>query len=142
MSDIEPMDERITKKVLVRRQKVAQHMLLCKSINEISLDLKISVATVKRDKRWIMDEANQWTDEQAQGGFLADCQKQLERIEECIQNLKNMRNDLTLEPWQKLHLERTIVDVTAKKLAVLDMMPMYRKFTNFMKKQSETQPRN
>ncbi|WP_268543687.1 helix-turn-helix transcriptional regulator [Candidatus Nitrosotenuis cloacae] len=140
MSDYESNDEKITVKSLARRSKVAQCMMLSKSIDEIALELKISPSTVKRDKQWVMKEAELWVNEQALGGFVLDCQKQIERIEECIQNLKNMRNDPTLEIWQKLHLERTIVDVSAKKLAILDMMPMYHKFTNFMKKHASTQP--
>ena len=138
MDENESKNEKITLTSLARRQKIASLVLLGKSIEEISLDLKISTATVKRDKQWIRDEAARWTDEQALGGFLIDCQKQIRTIEECIQNLKDMRTDPELQPWQKLHLERTIVDISTRKLEVLDRMPMYHKLTNFMKKQSSS----
>lgn len=136
--------EKLTPAVIARRQRVATLTLLEKSVAQIATELKVGTATVTRDRKWLHDNSTKWSNEQALGGFMFDCQQQLIRIEQSIQNLEAMRNDTTddgkpLPFWQKLHLEKSIAELAAKKMEINDMVPMYHKLTNYMKKHAISQ---
>lgn len=137
--------EKITPAVIARRQRVANLTLLGESVEHIATQLKVGTATVTRDRRWLHNNSAKWSDEQAFGGFMFDCKQQLHRIEQSIQNLEAMRDSVTeddkpLPFWQKLHLEKTIAELAAKKMEINDMVPMYHKLTNYMKKHAVSQP--
>lgn len=137
--------EKITPAILERRNKVASLMLLGHTIDSTATELKVGTATIKRDRAWLREQGAVWSDDQAMGGFMFDCKTQLQRIEQSITNLEKMRDQKTedgdeLPFWHKLHLEKTIAELAAKKMEINDMVPMYHKMTKYMKKHGVSQP--
>lgn len=124
-----------------RRSKLVLLMTMHPDMPNTRLARKFNVSdrTIAEDRKAIQDMGFEWGNEQAQGGFMYECSRQLARMEKVI---SNMERDYDIDRKKGLdatNLGSRMAKLAALKLEIMDNVPMYHKFSQYAKRLEASQ---
>ena len=124
-----------------RRCKLALLMTLHPDMpnTRLARQFNVSPNTIADDRKAIQDMGFQWGNEQAQGGFMYECSRQLARMEKVISNMEKDYDIKRKNKEDAVNLGSRMAKLAALKLEIMDNVPMYHKYSMYAKRLESSQ---
>lgn len=116
-----------------RREKVNE--LLGKGWTEkkIAGELNVSYITIVRDVKELKEQTFQWVDEQARTGYMFECKKCIDEIDNLKSTMYDMLYDPNSNPELKLKISKEIREILRFKIERLEVIPTIQGVKNMIK---------
>jgi len=124
-----------------RRSKLVLLMTMFPDMPNTRLARKFNVSdrTIAEDRKKIQEMGFEWGNEQAQGGFMYECSRQLARMEKVISNMERDYDIKRKNKEDAVNLGSRMAKLAALKLEIMDNVPMYHKFSMYAKRLEASQ---
>jgi len=124
-----------------RRSKLVLLMTMHPDMPNTRLARKFNVHpdTIADDRKAIQEMGFEWGNEQAQGGFMYECSRQLARMEKVISNMEKDYDIKRKNHEDAVNLGSRMAKLAALKLEIMDNVPMYHKFSQYAKRLEASQ---
>jgi len=115
-----------------RREKVNE--LLGKGWTEkkIAAELKVSYITIVRDVKYLKEQVFDWVDEQARVGFMFECKKCLDELDNLKTRMYDILDDPNSKPEVKIKISRELREILHLKIEKLGLIPTLQGMKNIV----------
>jgi len=116
-----------------RREKVNELLGKGWSEKKIALELKVSYITIVRDVKELKERTFEWVDEQARTGYMFECKKCIDEIDNLKSTMYDMLYDSNSNPELKLKISKEIREILRFKIERLEVIPTIQGVNNMVK---------